>query len=59
MGDELKRGEPDIGHSSTTIPGGEKELTGDPGRTPGKAEGTDDEAEGAEERNEGRGEKVS
>jgi hypothetical protein len=28
-----------VGHDSTTIPGGEKELTGDPGRTPGTAEG--------------------
>ncbi len=28
-----------VGHDSTTMPGGEKELTGDPGRTPGAAEG--------------------
>jgi hypothetical protein len=29
-----------IGHDSTTAPGGNKERTsGDPGRTPGKAEG--------------------
>jgi len=46
MADELKRGEPDIGHSSTTAPGGEKDLeSGDPGRTPGKAEGGEEEAE--------------
>lgn len=32
-----------VGHDSTTIPGGEKDLpAGDPGRTPGKAEGDDD-----------------
>ena len=28
-----------IGHDSTTAPGGNKERTGDPGRTPGAAEG--------------------
>ncbi len=28
-----------IGHDSTTAPGGNKEGTGDPGRTPGTAEG--------------------
>ena len=32
----------DIGHDSTTAPGGNKERTGDPGRTPGKAEGDED-----------------
>lgn len=31
-----------IGHSSTTAPGGEKEMSGDPGRTPGKAEGDEE-----------------
>lgn len=46
MTDELKRDEPDIGHSSTTAPGGEKDLSGDPGRTPGKAEGTEEDVEG-------------
>ena len=47
MADELKRDEPDIGHSSTTAPGGEKDLpTGDPGRTPGKAEGSEEDVEG-------------
>lgn len=30
-----------IGHSSTTAPGGEKDM-GDPGRTPGKAEGDEE-----------------
>lgn len=35
-----------VGHNSTTIPGGEKDLRqgGDPGRTPGKAEGEDDKS---------------
>jgi len=29
-----------VGHDSTTAPGGNKDLnSGDPGRTPGKAEG--------------------
>ena len=56
MADELKRGEPDIGHSSTTAPGGEKDLpTGDPGRTPGKAEGTEEDVGGPHGTNEGRG----
>ena len=58
MADELKRGEPDIGHSSTTAPGGEKDLTGDPGRTPGKAEGNEEDVEGSHGTNEGRGEKA-
>jgi hypothetical protein len=31
-----------IGHDSTTAPGGNKERTGDPGRTPGKAEGDEE-----------------
>ena len=36
-----------IGHDSTTAPGGNKERgqTGDPGRTPGKAEGDEESAE--------------
>ncbi len=35
-----------IGHDSTTAPGGNKERkSGDPGRTPGKAEGDDDGAD--------------
>jgi hypothetical protein len=59
MTDELKRGQPDIGHSSTTAPGGEKDLpTGDPGRTPGKAEGNEEDVEGSHGTNEGRGEKA-
>ena len=59
MSDELKRGEPDIGHSSTTAPGGEKDLkTGDPGRTPGKAEGNEEDVEGQHGTNEGRGGKA-
>jgi len=45
MGDELKRGEPDIGHSSTTAPGGEKDLTRNPGRSRGKAEGAKENVE--------------
>jgi len=39
MADEKRRDDEPIGHDSTTAPGGNKELTGDPGRTPGKAEG--------------------
>ncbi len=31
-----------LGHDSTTAPGGNKELTGDPGRTPGQAEGDEE-----------------
>jgi len=34
-----------IGHDSTTAPGGNKERTGDPGRTPGTAEGDEDTAD--------------
>ncbi|HEX8499391.1 MAG TPA: hypothetical protein VF659_02275 [Pyrinomonadaceae bacterium] len=35
-----------IGHDSTTAPGGNKERpTGDPGRTPGKAEGDEDDVD--------------
>ena len=59
MTDELKRGEPDIGHSSTTAPGGEKELrTGDPGRTPGKAEGDESDVDAPHGTNEGRAEQA-
>ena len=59
MADELKRGQPDIGHSSTTAPGGEKDLpTGDPGRTPGKAEGEEGDVENSHGTNEGRAEKA-
>ena len=38
MADENNTGD-EIGHDSTTAPGGNKERTGDPGRTPGSAEG--------------------
>ncbi|HJQ34301.1 MAG TPA: hypothetical protein VJ866_19130 [Pyrinomonadaceae bacterium] len=38
MADE-KNSEQEIGHDSTTAPGGNKDRTGDPGRTPGAAEG--------------------
>ena len=39
MAEEKGRGEQPSGHDITTAPGGNMELTGDPGRTPGKAEG--------------------
>ena len=44
MGDKDREENRQVGHDSTTIPGGEKDLrqAGDPGRTPGKAEGEDD-----------------
>jgi hypothetical protein len=42
MADEKDSDEQLIGHDSTTAPGGNKELTGDPGRTPGKAEGDEE-----------------
>ena len=35
----------EIGHDSTTAPGGNKERTGDPGRTPGSAEGDEETAD--------------
>ena len=41
MADE-KNTEDEIGHDSTTAPGGNKERTGDPGRTPGTAEGDEE-----------------
>ena len=43
MADETENDDQLIGHDSTTAPGGNKERTsGDPGRTPGKAEGDED-----------------
>ena len=45
MEDEKRSDEQLIGHDSTTAPGGNKELTGDPGRTPGKAEGDEETVE--------------
>ena len=40
MAEERDGDEQIVGHDSTTAPGGNKELnSGDPGRTPGKAEG--------------------
>ena len=43
MADEKDRDDEMIGHDSTTAPGGNKERrTGDPGRTPGKAEGDEE-----------------
>ena len=45
MADQERDDERQVGHDSTTIPGGEKELTGDPGRTPGKAEGDEQTAD--------------
>ncbi len=46
MSDEQENDDQLVGHDSTTIPGGEKDLeSGDPGRTPGKAEGSEEEVE--------------
>jgi len=47
MSSEQERDDQLVGHSSTTAPGGEKDLagSGDPGRTPGKAEGGEEEVE--------------
>ncbi|MFL6254712.1 MAG: hypothetical protein ACJ74T_06795 [Pyrinomonadaceae bacterium] len=42
MTDERETDDQLIGHDSTTAPGGNKELTGDPGRTPGSAEGDEE-----------------
>ena len=39
MADKEREDDQRVGHDSTTIPGGEKDLRGAPGRTPGKAEG--------------------
>jgi hypothetical protein len=47
MEDKERDDRQQVGHDSTTIPGGEKELTGDPGRTPGKAEGEEDAGDDA------------
>jgi hypothetical protein len=38
MTDKEREDEQRVGHDSTTMPGGEKDL-GEPGRTPSKAEG--------------------
>ena len=45
MADEKGSDDQLIGHDSTTAPGGNKELTGDPGRRPGKAEGDEKTAD--------------
>ncbi|MET0649671.1 MAG: hypothetical protein ABW208_23915 [Pyrinomonadaceae bacterium] len=45
MADETEDDDQLIGHDSTTAPGGNKERTGDPGRTPGKAEGDEKTAD--------------
>ncbi|MDT5296372.1 MAG: hypothetical protein QOJ76_3252 [Acidobacteriota bacterium] len=45
MADEKKSDDQLIGHDSTTAPGGNKERTGDPGRTPGTAEGDEQTAD--------------
>jgi hypothetical protein len=45
MADEKRSDEQLIGHDSTTAPGGNKERTGDPGRTHGKAEGDEQTVE--------------
>ena len=47
MADEREDDDQLIGHDSTTAPGGNKERTGDPGRTPGKAEGDEGTADEA------------
>ena len=52
---EREDDEQTIGHSSTTAPGGEKEMTGDPGRTPGKAEGSEKDVEESLRRQESQG----
>ena len=45
MAEETENDDQLIGHDSTTAPGGNKERTGDPGRTPGKAEGDEGTAD--------------
>jgi hypothetical protein len=47
MADEREDDDQLIGHDSTTAPGGNKERTGtgDPGRTPGQAEGDEETVE--------------
>jgi len=48
MADETENDDQLIGHDSTTAPGGNKERTsGDPGRTPGKAEGDEETVDAA------------
>jgi hypothetical protein len=42
MADETEDDDQLIGHDSTTAPGGNKDRSGDPGRTPGKAEGDEE-----------------
>jgi hypothetical protein len=54
MADRERDEEQRVGHDSTTMPGGEKELTGDPGRTPGKAEGDEATVDEALENDEQR-----
>lgn len=57
MSDEKRPKESDMGHDSTTAPGGNKErATGDPGRTPGKAEGSRETVEADLKEKEGGGE---
>ncbi len=41
MADKERDEEQRVGHSSTTAPGGAKDM-GDPGRTPGAAEGDEE-----------------
>ena len=53
MQDRDREEDGQVGHDSTTIPGGEKELTGDPGRTPGKAEGDEQTVDESLRRQEG------
>ncbi|HEX7316609.1 MAG TPA: hypothetical protein VF297_22095 [Pyrinomonadaceae bacterium] len=45
MADEIEDDDQLIGHDSTTAPGGNKDRTGDPGRTPGTAEGDEETAD--------------
>jgi len=47
MSDKDREENQQVGHDSTTIRGGEKDLpsSGDPGRTPGKAEGDEQTAD--------------
>ena len=45
MADETEDDDQLIGHDSTTAPGGNKERSGDPGRTPGTAEGDEETVE--------------
>jgi len=45
MAEEIEGDDQLIGHDSTTAPGGNKERSGDPGRTPGTAEGDEETVE--------------